>query len=366
MMSSLFDPISLGSLHLENRIVIAPMCQYSAIDGKVSSWHFAHLGQLSFSGAGLLILEATAVVPEGRISANDLGLWDDDTEQSFVPLLAALRKHSAMPLAIQLGHAGRKASCLVPWQGGGQCAIEQGGWQTQAPSPLAFSEHDTQPDALSDVQIKQLIEAFRHSAQRAARLGFDAIEIHAAHGYLLHQFLSPLSNQRTDQYGGSLENRMRLLLEVFEAIKQVCPQNMAIGVRISASDWVDGGWDVAQSTVLAQHLEKVGCAYLHVSSGGLSAKQHIHVGPHYQVPFASQIRQHTQMPIIAVGLITDPQAAQQIIQSEQADMVALARGILYDPRWPWHAAAALGAKVHAPRQYWRCEPHGISDLFIKS
>lgn len=362
-MSQLFTPITLGQLRLPNRIIIAPMCQYSADRGQATAWHTIHLGHLALSGAGLLIVEATAVSPEGRISPGDLGLWDDATEQALAEVVQAVKKHATMPLGIQLGHAGRKASCAVPWQGGGQLSSTEGGWQTLSASELPFNPHDTAPQAMSLAQIEQLKTQFVTAAQRADRLGFDLIELHGAHGYLLHQFLSPLSNQRSDQYGGSLANRMRLLLETFSAVRAAFPAPKAVGVRISASDWVAGGWDEQQSVELASALKALGCDYIHISSGGLSPQQQIPLGPNYQVPFAATIKHKVGMPTIAVGLITEPEQAEAIVATGQADMVALARGILYNPRWPWHAAAKLGAKVQAPPQYWRSEPHGLKGLF---
>lgn len=362
-MSKLFEPITLGELTLENRIVIAPMCQYSSDEGKATEWHHAHLGQLSFSGAGLLILEATAVEAAGRISAEDLGLWDDATEAAMKDLITGLRANSKMPLGLQLGHAGRKASCAAPWNGGAQIPQSAGGWQTVAPSAIAFTEGTEATEAMSLARIDELKKAYVETVRRADRLGLDLLELHGAHGYLLHQFLSPLSNQRTDQYGGSLENRMRLLLEIFQEIRAEFPAEKPIGVRISATDWVEGGWDLEQSIELAKALDKLGCSYIHVSSGGLSPQQKIAVGPNYQVPFADGIKRYVNMPVIAVGLITEPEQAEAIIGTGQADMIALARGILYNPRWPWHAAAKLGAKVSAPKQYWRSEPHGLKGLF---
>ncbi|GBU13842.1 chromate reductase [Enterobacterales bacterium] len=363
-MSKLFEPISLGDLTLTNRIIIAPMCQYSSDQGKATSWHHSHLGQLSFSGAGLLILEATAVEKIGGITPQDLGLWDDETEAAMKGLVTSIRENSPIPLGLQLGHAGRKASCYAPWDGGKQMTREQGGWQTIAPSGVPFTETDAAPEAVSLERINQVKKAYVECAKRAERLGFDLLELHGAHGYLLHQFLSPLSNKRTDQYGGSLENRMRLLLEIYQEIRTVFPAHKPIGVRISATDWVDGGWDPEQSVALAKALDKLGCNYIHVSSGGLSPQQKISVGPNYQVPFAERIKQEVQMPVIAVGLITEPEQAEAIISTGQADMIALARGILYNPRWPWHAAARLGAKVNAPKQYWRSEPHNVKGLFL--
>ncbi len=361
----LFDPLKLGSLELPNRILIAPMCQYSAHDGNATDWHTIHLGHLALSGAGLLILEATAVSPEARITANDLGLWNDDNEQALKRTLAAVRANSDMPLGIQLGHAGRKASTHVPWEGGAQMAPDEPqGWQTLAPSALAYSEEEHVPHALSLEEIAEIREQFKAAAERSARLGIEAIEIHAAHGYLLHQFLSPLSNQRDDAYGGSLENRMRLTLEIFDAVREVFPQELPVGIRISATDWADGGWSVEESQALAQALDARGCSFIHVSSGGLTPAQEIPVGPSYQVPLARAVGEVVNMPTIAVGLITEPEQAEAIVATGDADAVALARTMLYNPRWPWHAAAALGAQVKAPNQYLRSQPHQYKDLFL--
>ncbi|CAD6878211.1 NADH:flavin oxidoreductases, Old Yellow Enzyme family [Methylomonas albis] len=362
-MSQLFSPYFIGSVTLPNRIVIAPMCQYSAVNGEANDWHLMHLGNLAMSGAGLLIIEATAVEPAGRISPADLGLWSDATEGALARVLQAIRQYSAMPIAIQLAHAGRKASTTAPWDGGGLVDAEHGGWPTVAPSALAFMPDDPAPTALDAAGLQRILQAFVSAAQRAHKLGIDAIEIHAAHGYLLHQFLSPLSNQRKDQYGGSLENRMRFPLAVFEAMRAAVPAEMPIGVRISATDWVDAGWDLAQSVAFSQALQACGCAFIHVSSGGLSPLQKIPVGPNYQVPLAASIRAETGLPTIAVGLITEAEDAEAIIADGKADMVGLARGILYDPRWPWRAAAKLGAQVEAPPQYWRCQPREQKALF---
>lgn len=362
-MSQLFNPITLGKLTLDNRIVIAPMCQYSADLGKATAWHRIHLGHLALSGAGLLIVEAAAVEAEGRITPQDLGLWNDETEQALDDVLKDIRHYSAIPVGIQLAHAGRKASTDVPWRGGTFLQPEAGGWQTSAPSALPYNESDGTPLALTKTRIDEIKQAFVDGAIRADRLGLDLIEIHAAHGYLLHEFLSPLSNQREDEYGGSLENRMRLTLEIFREVRRVFPADKPVGVRISATDWVEGGWDNEQSIALSKALAAEGCAYIHVSSGGLSPKQQIVPGPNYQVSFAAEIKKSVSIPVIAVGLITEPEQAEAILVEQQADMVALARGMLYDPRWPWHAAAKLGAKVNAPDQYQRCEPHDVKGLF---
>ncbi len=363
-MSLLFSPLQLGPLSLPNRIVIAPMCQYSADEGRASDWHAQHLGMLAQSGAGLLILEATAVEPRGRISWADLGLWDEATETALGDVLASLRRWSKMPIGIQLAHAGRKASSARPWDGDGVIAPGQpNGWQTLAPSALPFAADGPLPHALDEAGIDAVVAAFAGSALRAARLGMDLIEIHAAHGYLLHQFLSPLSNRRDDAYGGTLENRMRLTLRVFDAVRAAVPANIAVGVRISAADWVDGGWDIEQSIVLAKALEARGSDFIHVSSGGLSLEQKIPVGPGYQLPFARQVKEASGLPTIGVGLITEAKQAEAVVTEGDADLVAVARAMLYDPRWPWHAAAELGAQVQAPPQFWRGAPRGAEGVF---
>ena len=363
-MSALFSPISIGRLTLPNRIVIPPMCQYSARDGVACDWHLIHLGQLALSGAGLLIVEATAVSPEGRITPSDLGLYSDASEAALRRVIDSVRQYSEMPIAIQLGHAGRKASSHVPWEGGALIPPESGGWETLAPSSVRYAPEERAPLALDASGLARLREAFGQAAERAARLGVDAVELHAAHGYLLHQFLSPLSNQRSDAYGGSLENRLRFPLEVFEVMRSALPDGMPLGVRLSATDWIEGGWDLEQSTVFCQEVEKRGAAYVHVSSGGLSPQQKILLAPGYQVPFAEEMRKVVRIPVISVGLITEPEQAEFIVASGQADMVAIGRGILYNPHWPWHAAAQLGAGVKVPRQYWRCQPSGLRSLFI--
>lgn len=363
----LFQPLAVDGLQLANRIVIAPMCQYSAVEGRMTDWHLIHLGQLALSGAALLTIEATAVLPEGRISYADVGLWDDATEAAMGEVLAGVRRWSKMPVAIQLAHAGRKASTDLPWLGGAQIAPAQtNGWQTVAPSPLPFREGDDTPAELDRAGMDRVRDAFAAAAGRAARLGIDAVQIHAAHGYLLHQFLSPLSNRRDDEYGGSLENRMRFPLEVFEAVRAAFPAGRPVSVRVSGTDWVPGGWDGEDTVAFAKVLAARGCSVIHVSSGGLHPAQDIPVGPGYQVPLARAVKQAVGIPVVAVGLITDFDHAEAILASGDADLVALARGILYDPRWPWHAAAHLGATVAAPPQYLRSQPRQFKDLLVKS
>jgi 2,4-dienoyl-CoA reductase-like NADH-dependent reductase (Old Yellow Enzyme family) len=363
-MSQLFTPLNLGTLTLPNRIIIAPMCQYSAALGSASDWHMIHLGHLSLSGAGLLTIEATAVSPEARITPGDLGLYSDANEAALARVLAAVRAYSPIKVAIQLAHAGRKASCRLPWEGGAQIAPNQpGGWKTEAPSPVPHNEGDDAPTALDRAGMDRVRENFVKAARRAARLGVDALEIHAAHGYLLHEFLSPVANRREDEYGGSLQNRMRFPLEVFDAVRQAFPAERPVWVRLSASDWVPEGWRLEEVVTFAQDLRERGCAAIHVSSGGVAATQKIPVVPGYQVPFAERIKREVGLPTIAVGLITTAEEAEDILVKGQADAVAFARAMLYDPRWPWHAAAQMGATVTAPKQYLRSQPAKYKKLF---
>lgn len=360
----LFTPIDIGGLTLANRIVVAPMCQYSAEDGRMTDWHAIHLGQLALSGAAILTIEATAVMPDGRISPADVGLWSDDTEAAMADVLDSVRRWSDMPIAIQLGHAGRKASTRAPWHGGGQIAPDAAdGWQTVAPSALPFLADERAPLALDRDGLARIRRAFADAARRAGRLGLDAVQIHGAHGYLLHQFLSPLSNRRDDDYGGSLAGRLRFPLEIFDAVRDAFPADRPVTMRVSGTDWAPGGWDVKQTVAFAEALEARGCAAIHVSSGGLTPEQRIPVGPGYQVPLARAVKAATRMPVIAVGLITDFDHAEAIVATGDADLIALARGILYDPRWPWHAAAHFGATVKAPNQYLRCQPRQFPNLF---
>jgi 2,4-dienoyl-CoA reductase-like NADH-dependent reductase (Old Yellow Enzyme family) len=362
-MAKLFEKWSLGNLELRNRIVIAPMCQYSAENGCATAWHTMHLGTLSHSGAGLLILEATAVSKEGRITFSDLGLYDDACEAALKKVIAEIRKYSSMPLGIQLAHAGRKASTNKPWLGGKQISPNDiNGWQTVAPSPLAFHPGDNAPTELSVAEMERIKNAFVETAKRAERLGFQGIEIHSAHGYLLNQFLSPLSNHRQDHYGGSIENRMRFPLEVFAAMRKAISKDIPMWVRISATDWVEGGWTAEDSVNYSKQLKALGCVAIHVSSGGVDPNQKIPVAPNYQVSFAEKIKREVQIPTIAVGLITEPEGAEEILQSGKSDAIAIARAILYDTRWPWHAAAKLGAKVQVPPQFLRSQPRGLNDL----
>ena len=363
MTSKLFQPISLAGLSLANRIVIAPMCQYTADDGSATDWHVIHLGNMAMSGAGLLIIEATAVEADGRITHGDLGLYSDANERALGRALEAARRYTSMPIGIQLGHAGRKASSARPWEGGQQIRLTDGGWITSGPSAVPVKDDDEPPAALDGDGLLRVRDAFVAAAQRSVRLGLQAIELHAAHGYLLHQFLSPVANKRNDEYGGPTANRMRFPLEVFQAVRDAVPAEIPVGVRVSATDWVEHGWDLEQTIEFAGALKPLGCDFMDVSSGGVSPAQQIPLGPGYQVAFAAAVRAATALPTMAVGLITEPRQAEQILERGEADMIALARGILYDPRWPWHAAAELGATVQAPKQYWRSQPREHSRLF---
>jgi 2,4-dienoyl-CoA reductase-like NADH-dependent reductase (Old Yellow Enzyme family) len=349
---------------LPNRIIVAPMCQYSAVDGSAQDWHMIHLGHLALSGAALLITEATAVAPEARISQHDLGLYSDENEAALWRVLRAIREYSPIHAAVQLAHSGRKGSSRAPWDGGKQVrAGEPGGWCPVAPSAVPHAEGEVAPEALDRAGMQRVREQFAEAARRAAVLGFDGIEIHGAHGYLLHEFLSPIANKRDDEYGGTLENRMRFPLEVFDAVRDAFPAQLPVWMRISATDWVPKGWDIEGAVVFADALKRRGCAAIHVSSGGVSAQQAIPLAAGYQVPFARRIKADAGIVTIAVGLITEAEQAETIIADGDADAVALARGMLFDPRWPWHAAAKLGAQVWAPKQYWRCQPREYKDLF---
>ncbi len=349
-------------MQLPNRVVVAPMCQYSAVEGEASDWHLMHWGNLLNSGAGLFIIEATAVSPEGRITPYCLGLWDQKTQTALEDKLLRARKLAPKTrVFIQLAHAGRKASSAAPWQGGQILPSESGGWETQAPSAIPQLDGERNPHELSTAEMQVIIKNFVESARRAKTIGIDGIELHAAHGYLLHQFLSPIANQRQDQYGGSLENRMRFVLELFSAVRK--EWGGVLGVRLSASDWIENGWSLEESVELTQRLKLLGCDYIHVSSGGISPKQKIQLGPNYQVPFAKEIKQKTGMATMAVGLITEPIQAEEILQNHEADLIALARAFLYKPRWGWEAAAALQGHVSASPQYWRCLPREAQAVF---
>ena len=364
----LFDPITLRGVALPNRIVVSPMCQYSADAGCATDWHLIHWGQMLLSGAGMFTIEATAVSAEGRITPGCVGLYDDATESALATTLARARRQAPpMPVAIQLAHAGRKGSSARPWEGGLLVSPERGGWTPVAPSAVPHAEGESAPVALDAAGLAALRAAFVASARRAERCGIDAIELHMAHGYLLHQFLSPLANRRDDAYGGPFDNRVRFPLEVFDAVRAVWPADRPLGVRVSATDWGEGGWAPEDAVELARRLKARGCDWLDVSSGGVSPAQRIPApAPGIHVPFAREIRRASGIVTMAVGLITEPEHADAIIAAGDADMVALARAFLRDPRWPWRAAAALGGKVAGPPPYWRALTKESAGIFGES
>ncbi len=352
--SRLFSPITVGGLTLDNRIAVSPMCQYSAADGCANDWHLQHLCGLSLSGAGIVVVEMTAVEPEGRITPHCLGLWNDAAEAALERVLAACRRWGNTKFGIQLAHAGRKAAVEVPWRGGRP--LTAGAWQTVAASPIPFDSGWPVPQELDPAGLARLADAFAAAARRADRLGFDLVELHGAHGYLLHNFVSPISNRRRDRYGGSLENRMRFPLEVAAAVRAVWPHTKALGMRITGSDWIEGGLTPDDAAVFAAALAGVGVDYVCVSSGGVSAAARPVVAPGYQVPFAAAVKAAVGIPVQAVGMIADPHQAEAIVAEGRADWVALARAFLDDPRWSWHAADALGAEIACPPQYRRARP----------
>jgi 2,4-dienoyl-CoA reductase-like NADH-dependent reductase (Old Yellow Enzyme family) len=355
MASLLFTPITLKGITLKNRIVVSPMCQYSSVDGFANDWHLVHLGSRAVGGAGLLIAEATAVSPEGRISPEDLGIWKDEHIEKLKQITDFITGQGAVP-GVQLAHAGRKASTYPAWKGRGQVPLDQGGWHAVSASAIPFSERDIAPLALDLEGINKVIEDFKAAAERALKAGFQVIEIHAAHGYLVHQFLSPLSNERTDDYGGSFENRIRILMEIIDGIHTVWPQNLPLFVRISATDWVENGWDEEQSVQLAEILKTKDVSLIDVSSGGLASYAKIPIGPSYQVPFSAKIKKETDSLTGAVGLITEAQQAEDILKNGEADLIIMAREMLRDPYFPLHAAHELGDDITWPIQYDRAKP----------
>jgi 2,4-dienoyl-CoA reductase-like NADH-dependent reductase (Old Yellow Enzyme family) len=358
MTARLFTPIELGGLALPNRIAVAPMCQYSASDGTPTDWHMQHWMTMAISGAGMVTIEATAVERRGRITHGDLGLYSDHNETAIRRTLDAARRvaRPGTRFGIQLAHAGRKASVHLPWAGGRPLAGDEDAWQTVAPSPIPFDAGWHVPEALDEAGIERVIAAFAAAAVRAARAGFDFVELHGAHGYLMHEFLSPFSNKRTDRWGGPLENRMRLILAVTRAVRQALPAGMMLGARLSASEWTEGGFTLDEAVEVARALKAEGVAFVCASSGGNLAKAEIPMGPGYQVPFAERIRRDAGVPTRAVGLITEPHQAEAVVAEGRADMVALARAMLADPRWPWRAAASLGVPFETPPQYARAAP----------
>jgi len=353
-MSKLFTPIQMRSITLRNRIFVSPMCQYSCQDGMPDDWHLVHLGSRAVGGAALVMVEATAVTPEGRISLGDCGLWNDAQAEAFAPIARFIAAQGAVP-AIQLGHAGRKASVQAPWLGGAAVSASDGGWQPCAPSPVSFGTGSPEPQELNAVDLDLICTQFEQSTRRALRAGFQIVEVHMAHGYLLHQFLSPLSNQRNDDFGGSIENRMRFPLQVARRVREIWPKNLPVMVRISATDWVDGGWDLTQSLELCRHLKELGIDLIDCSTGGLIPDAVIPAAPGFQTPFAAKIRQEIGVATGAVGMITSPAQAEQIVATGNADAVFLARELLRDPYWPMHAARVLKADHTWPVQYERAK-----------
>ncbi len=353
-MSKLFEPLTIRSITFKNRLVVSPMCQYSSEDGFANDWHLVHLGSRAVGGAGLIITEACAVSPEGRISPHDLGIWKDDHIEQLKRINDFIESQGSVP-GIQLAHAGRKASCTTPWLGGGQISVTEGGWQVVGPSEVPYKEGTLIPVSLSKEAIGQVVEDFKRAASRAVKAGFKVIELHGAHGYLLHQFFSPLSNTRQDEYGGSFENRTRILFEVINAVKSVWPSELSLFVRISATDWVEGGWNIAESVKLSALLKEAGVDVIDSSSGGNSPHQKIPVGPGYQVHFAKQIKEQADILTGAVGMITTAEQAEEILNKGEADLIIIAREFLRDPYFPLHAAKELGDDIHWPLQYERAK-----------
>lgn len=350
----LFAPLTIRGITIRNRIGVSPMCQYSSTEGFVNDWHLVHLGSRAVGGAGLVLTEAAAVEARGRISPADLGIWDDQHVPGLQRVAAFIRAQGAVA-GIQLAHAGRKASTAPPWEGGGGVPVERGGWSPVAPSAEAFDQHLPEPAALDRDGIAEIVRAFQLAAARAKSAGFQVVEIHAAHGYLIHEFLSPLANHRTDEYGGSYDNRTRLLKQIGKAVREVWPAEFPLFVRVSSSDWADGGWRAEDTVALAHHLSSVGVDLIDCSSGGIAPGIAIPSGPGYQVPFSQRVKDTVPMLTAAVGFITSPAQADQIIRTEQADLVLLAREMLRDPYWPLHAARALGRDVVWPNQYLRAK-----------
>ena len=358
MTSQLFSPLTLGGMSFSNRIAVAPMCQYSADDGSATDWHLHHWMSLAISGAGMITIEATGVERHGRITHGCLGMYSEHNEAAAGRALAAARRvaPAGTRFGIQLGHAGRKASVHRPWQGGGPLRAEEDAWQAVAPSAIPFAPDWPVPQELDENGIQRLISAWANAAERAVRAGFDFIEIHGAHGYLLHEFLSPLSNRRSDHWGGSLENRMRFIVAVAKAIRHVVPASVMLGARLSVSDWAEGGFTIEEAVDVSRALKDAGVAYICASSGGGVHDAKVPVSPGYQVPFAERIRAEAGIATRAVGLIDDPRMAEAIVAEGKADLVAVARAVLADPRWPWRAAAVLGAPLHVVPQYARSAP----------
>lgn len=361
----LFSPFQLRGLTLQNRIVVSPMAQYSANNGIASEWHLMHIGNLAVSGVGLFITEATSINPDARVSPYCLGLWSDKHEQALANIVNFCRSHSETKLGIQLMHSGRKGSVDVPWKGQQELSTEAGGWNTLGPSEIPYPGRSA-PSMMLKADIAAVRQQYIDATKRAARIGFDLLEIHNAHGYLLHSFLSPLSNSRSDEYGGSLENRMRFPLEVFQAIRDVWPKDKPIGVRISATDWSPNGWSLEDSIQFCKKLRGLGCDYITASSGGSTNNQQIPIGPGYQLSLSEKIRNEAKIPTMGVGLITDAQQAESALVNGQADLIALGRAMLYQPRWAWQAAERLGVDSTFPPQYDRAHPSMRKRDFLKA
>ncbi len=365
MSSALFSPITMRGVTLSNRIVVSPMCQYAAVDGAATDWHLMHLGSLSLGAASLVLTEMTNVNPAGRISTKCAGMWSDAQEAALKRVHDFCRTYGTAKLGVQLGHSGRKGSMHPPAAGGKPLLPEEGAWEAEAPSPIGFDSSGPKPRELTRNDLARLLEEFRASAKRIDRIGFDVIELHGGHGYLLHQFMSPLANQRTDEYGGSLENRIRFPLEVFRAVRDVFHQDKVVGMRLSATDWVEGGWTLEETVRLAAELKAAGCDYVDVSTGGLDMRQAIPLALGYQVPFGETVRQKTGIKTMTVGLITSAKQAEDIIATGQADLVALGRGVMYDPRWSWHAAEELGVSIPFAPKMMACHPSMRPQVFTK-
>jgi 2,4-dienoyl-CoA reductase-like NADH-dependent reductase (Old Yellow Enzyme family) len=353
-MSQLFTPLKIKDITLKNRIAVSPMCMYSCEDGFANDWHLVHLGSRVVGGAGLIIQEATAVSPEGRITPGDMGLWDDEHIEKLIPIVKFIKDNGAVP-GIQIAHAGRKASCAKPWEGGHQLKPDEGGWQTVSSSEIPFNTDENLPTKLDEKGIDKVISDFKAAANRAVHVGYQVLEIHSAHGYLIHQFLSPLCNNRTDEFGGSFENRIRLLLKIVRAIKNVWPRNLPLFVRLSATDYIEGGWNVDETVKLAAILKDKGVDLIDSSSGGMVPYAKVPFGPGYQVQFAEQIRKEAKIMTGAVGIITQAQQAEAILLNEQADLVLIARASLRDPYFALHAAKELGEDIEWPKQYRRAK-----------
>lgn len=352
--SALFSPFELRGVRLENRITVSPMCQYSAVDGCATDWHLMHLGKFAVSGAGLVMIEATHVEARGRITPACLGLYSDDNEAALSRVIGFCRQAGQAKVGVQLSHSGRKGSAKLPWQGRGMpLSAQEGAWSCVSPGHVPFDDGWPAPQALDRQGLDEVKRVHVEAARRCVRIGVDLIELHVAHGYLLHEFLSPLSNTRADEYGGSLENRMHYPLEVFSAVRAACPDRMPVGVRVSATDYVEGGWTIEETEVFARALKRAGCDYMTVSSGGLSPRQEVPIGEGFQLPFARRVRAAAEIPTIAVGMIYRPQHAESVIRDGDADLIALARAMLFDPHWVWFAAGTLGGKPWYPPQYIR-------------